>query len=399
MFRTIILFLIITTFSLASLEDECLTTSKFEEDYPEYSSYTLRQRFEPSGEKVIGRGSFGAVIKGKLNNEEIVIKEVSTLNPEEVNLIKTEIQILKKIQNQHYLLNFHLCVFDRQTKKAYIFTEILSKDLENDEIFKKKPQFEKLKFYKELAKALKQLHSLGYVHNDIKPANIMLKDKTYKNPKLIDFGLSTLKGEITVGGSPIYMPLEKLDKQLNSEFEMDIVSYGVTIAALEIGQEKVIETIQNQWGFFLSSIWSSFHGELSRLVGEKYPIYLENPNFFVRAWKWFIGIFENNTFERIYSFEDFLNALMDNRSERRLTLDQAVLLLDRFIVLYDVETKDLQESNRDVEEIDLGLVQAKDLKFLADTQSIGKSENFGDVILEKHSKIMDQSMVKKVIIL
>ena len=398
MLRTIILFLIITTFSLASLEDECLSTSKFEEEYPEYSSYTLQQRFELSGEKVIGRGSFGSVIKGKLDNEEIVIKEVSTLNPQEVNLILTEIQILKKIQNQHYLLNFHLCVLNPLNSKVYIFTEILSKDLDNDETFIKKPQSEKLKFYKELAKALEQLHSLGYVHNDIKPANIMLKDNTYKNPKLIDFGLSTLKGEITIGGTPIYLPLEKLQKHPNSEFDMDIVSFGVTIAALEITQEKVIEAIQNQWGFFVSSIWSSYHEELSRLVGEKYPVYLENPNFFVRTFRWFKGIFFNNTFDRIYCFEDFLNALMDNRVKRRLSLEQAVLLLDRFIVLYDVESKDLEEINREDVVVDHGLVDAKDLEFLADTQTIGKSENFGDVIMDKHSKIMEKSNVKVIIL-
>ena len=43
----------------------------------------------------------------------------------------------------------------------------------------------------QLCERLRDLHSIGYVHNDIKPDNMLLDPKNKENIFLIDFGLST----------------------------------------------------------------------------------------------------------------------------------------------------------------------------------------------------------------
>ena len=51
--------------------------------------------------------------------------------------------------------------------------------------------------YFTIAKALQQMHACGYVHCDLNPKNIMLH---YRNPFLIDFGLSQPVGRELYGG-------------------------------------------------------------------------------------------------------------------------------------------------------------------------------------------------------
>jgi hypothetical protein len=48
----------------------------------------------------------------------------------------------------------------------------------------------------EVMKGLADLHSLGIIHGDIKPSNILLSDQNPPSVKLCDFGLSHIKEEL-----------------------------------------------------------------------------------------------------------------------------------------------------------------------------------------------------------
>jgi serine/threonine protein kinase len=82
---------------------------------------------------------------------------------------------------------------------------------------------EKIRILKEIATGLWDIHSMGIVHGDIKPQNIMLTSRDRKI-KLIDFGLShttaidrgeglsTVQETTTMKGTPLYMAPEMIDQ-------------------------------------------------------------------------------------------------------------------------------------------------------------------------------------------
>ena len=63
------------------------------------------------------------------------------------------------------------------------------------------------------ARGVQYLHGLGIVHGDIKPENILLD--LYDIPKLCDFGMSVMEGEVTQGfGTKPYMAPEIVVSQV-----------------------------------------------------------------------------------------------------------------------------------------------------------------------------------------
>jgi len=87
-------------------------------------------------------------------------------------------------------------------------------------------------FFADLALGVKHIHAKGFVHFDIKPANIFLASTG--KLKIGDFGLAVKarRGAVTLerDGDPVYLAPEALDKQLGAPgFPADIFSLGVVL--------------------------------------------------------------------------------------------------------------------------------------------------------------------------
>ncbi|WP_437979144.1 serine/threonine-protein kinase [Sorangium sp. So ce295] len=74
-----------------------------------------------------------------------------------------------------------------------------------------------------LARALARIHERGYVHADVKPANVLLRN--LGEPVLTDFGLARPRGAPSAGGSPGYVSPERLAGRASDPRD-DIYGFG-----------------------------------------------------------------------------------------------------------------------------------------------------------------------------
>jgi serine/threonine protein kinase len=100
---------------------------------------------------------------------------------------------------------------------------------------------EAIRFTKQIASALSKLHSLGILHRDLKPGNIMLREDG--NVALIDFGLAKrmrLEQEITdsgeIFGTPYYMSPEQGHGNDVDE-RSDVYSLGIIFYEMLTGEK------------------------------------------------------------------------------------------------------------------------------------------------------------------
>ena len=97
---------------------------------------------------------------------------------------------------------------------------------------------------RQVGSALGCMHSMGMLHLDVKPANVMMADE--KTAILIDFGLSKQydqngqpESSTTVGsGTPGYAPIEQANHREGKDFpvQMDIYALGATMLKMLTGQ-------------------------------------------------------------------------------------------------------------------------------------------------------------------
>lgn len=88
---------------------------------------------------------------------------------------------------------------------------------------------QRLRVIRDLAAVLADLHLMGIVHNDLKPANIMFAQDG--SLRLIDFGIADMRGQRTpssllLAGTPYAIPPEKLVGD-RSDHRADIFQLGV----------------------------------------------------------------------------------------------------------------------------------------------------------------------------
>lgn len=154
------------------------------------------------------RGSYGEIVFGTINGFPIALKKFKKNYREQIlDKDVTKEIIMLQLLNQFPETNtvkFYGIYFSDNRENVYLVLERLETTLHNISIGVKHDDKQnqgrlnadqyKIIFYK-LLKSINAIHSLGFLHNDIKLPNIMLNDNDIK---LIDFGISKF-----IGLSPI----------------------------------------------------------------------------------------------------------------------------------------------------------------------------------------------------
>jgi casein kinase II subunit alpha len=158
-------------------------------EYWDYESLVINYNTQDNYEivKKIGRGKYSEVFEGVniVNNEKCVIK---VLKPVKKKKIKREIKILQNLCGAPNIIKLLDIVRDPHSKTPSLIFEYVN----NTDFRVLYPTLcdHDIRYYMfELLKGLAVCHSMGIMHRDVKPHNVMI-DHEKKKLRLIDWGLA-----------------------------------------------------------------------------------------------------------------------------------------------------------------------------------------------------------------
>lgn len=208
----------------------------------------FERKYHLKEDLVLGEGGFAKVCIGTLreNDEDVAIKIISRKNTKEhTAAIDKEIAIMKKAQHPNIIQFIDMYELD---DRMYIVMELVRGGELFDRICDKAQykESEAAAFAQDILSALEYLHSLGIVHRDIKPQNILYATEADNSPvKLADFGLSaifdgqtdrTMKTVCGTLGFAAPEVMQELPEARGYDSKCDIWSAGVILYMLLCGE-------------------------------------------------------------------------------------------------------------------------------------------------------------------
>jgi serine/threonine protein kinase len=204
-------------------------------------------------ESEIARGKYGVVFKAtsKKTKEEVAVK-VMLKKGNKKDDVEREVQVLKKLTHPN-ILGFHdyeecgaeYVLVMELLHGGELFDYLTQKDFLNEG--------EATDYMKQILEGMAYTHSQKIVHLDLKPENIVLKDRTAKQLKVIDFGtaqdLSINPKPTVMVGTPEFIAPEVLNLE-PCGVEADMWAIGVVAYVMLTGMSPFLgdndmETIQN----------------------------------------------------------------------------------------------------------------------------------------------------------
>ncbi|XP_078801092.1 casein kinase II subunit alpha' isoform X1 [Oryzias latipes] len=181
----------------------------------------------------LGRGKYSEVFEAinVTNNEKVVVK---ILKPVKKKKIKREIKILENLRGGTNIIRLVDTVKDPVSRTpALVFEYINNTDFK--ELYQKLTDYD-IRFYMfELLKALDYCHSMGIMHRDVKPHNVMI-DHQLRKLRLIDWGLAEFyhpaqEYNVRVASRYFKGPELLVDYQMY-DYSLDMWSLGCMLASM-----------------------------------------------------------------------------------------------------------------------------------------------------------------------
>jgi len=232
----------------------------------------------------LGKGAFSIVKKAinKKTGEKVAVKVIdkkAASTPQDTQRLKTEVEILKKVNHPNIV-----CLKDMYVtpEKLCLIMELVTGGELFDKIVEKGQYSEKdaSAVVKKMLQAVEYLHSINIAHRDLKPENLLLKgDGTDTDVMLSDFGLSKIIGVEsmmeTACGTPYYVAPEVLSAT-GYDKEVDLWSVGVITYLLLCGfppfygesLPEVFEQIMKAEYDFPDPYWTDITKEAKDFIGK-----------------------------------------------------------------------------------------------------------------------------------
>ncbi|CAN8025044.1 unnamed protein product [Ixodes persulcatus] len=209
-------------------------------DYWDYESHVVEWGVQDDYQlaRKLGRGKYSEVFEAinVTNNEKCVVK---ILKPVKKKKIKREIKILENLRGGPNIVTLQAVVKDPVSRTpALIFEHVNNTDFK--QLYQTLTDYDIRYYLYELLKALDYSHSMGIMHRDVKPHNVMI-DHECRRLRLIDWGLAEFyhpgqEYNVRVASRYFKGPELLVDYQMY-DYSLDMWSLGCMLASMIFRKE------------------------------------------------------------------------------------------------------------------------------------------------------------------